>query len=455
MAEAVILNPYAPYARMLIRRLWVNHGIRTVCLHTDWRKRITLEGRYPLLRSSAVAAHYMLESANWDSIAAQLSQRHEIVGVLPYEEGMVVPMSDLASALDLSWAQPEILADFRDKRALKQRVANADPSIRLNLFRDVANPQHVLETVREHHLQRFVLKPNSGSGNHHVRFFDAYTSRQSLAEYFEDASDQVLLEEFIDGPEFWVNGQMDVHGEPTVVGVGMYYRIPSNGITNLEVGTTSLQPTDPRFDALRKYAENVMRATGLHRSPFHLEAIVDDRGPCLVEVAARLCGELGTLLDMEHHGPQLDLIDIAAHYYVSDAELPVIPLDWHRVASRWVATATGDSAYDQRLVAASGVEAIEASENFLFWIKRPEPGDYVQRTVSLTTRPWSVALTGSLDQDPWRVVEAARSSVGLHGGVSDSLTILQKWPMCKGVLSKAWSSRPRLYETQALWHSLS
>jgi biotin carboxylase len=455
VGEALIVNPYAPYARMLIRRLWRNHGIRTVCLHTDWFKRITLEGRYSLLRSSAVAAHYMLvESSNWELVADELRKRHDIVGVLPYEEGLVQPLSELASALDLSWAQPETLSAFRDKRALKQRVADADPTVRLNFFRDVSSPRDVFDAVRERNLERFVLKPNSGSGNQHVAFFDTGTSPAVMQRYFEKAGDRVLLEEFVHGPEFWVNGQMDARGEPIVVGIGTYYRVAANGIANLEVGSISLQPNDPHFPVLRAYAERVMRATGLRRSPFHLEAIIDQDGPCLVEVAARLCGELGAVLDMEHHGPQLDLLDIAAQYYVSDAQLPPIPLDWNRVAMRWVASATGDSAYDQRLTATTGADEVEGSSHFLFWIKRPEPGDYVQRTVSLTTRPWSVALTGDLDTNPWTVIDDARNTVRLHGTASDHLTTVQKWPMYQGLMAKAWRSRPRLYEAAALWNPL-
>ena len=43
--EALILDPYRPYAQLLIQRLYLNHGIRTVCLHRNWRERLLLEGR--------------------------------------------------------------------------------------------------------------------------------------------------------------------------------------------------------------------------------------------------------------------------------------------------------------------------------------------------------------------------------------------------------------------------
>lgn len=448
--EVVILDPYRPYAHMLIQRVYARYGIRTVCLHSQWRERLLLEGRAPILRSKAVSAHYMVTDLDWRTVARRLERHHSIVGVLPYEEGMVRPLTVIAEELGLSWAQPRVQHAFRDKFALKQLIRDNDPGVRLNAFARVRSVQDVLGMVRKFDLQRYVLKPNSGSGNRNVAFMDRETPAQEIADYLAQADDEVLMEEFIHGPEFWVNGQMDADGQPTVVGVGRYYRVNENGVENLEVGSFSVQPGDPMFAPLRDYAESVMLATGLRRSPFHLEAIVDGRGPCLVEVAARLCGELGAVLDMRHHGPQLDLLDVAAHYYVSDRPLGPLPLDWERVAQSWVATAIGSSSHDQRLVAVHGVREVEQSPSFLFWIKRPEPGDFVHRTASLTTRSWSSTLRGSLDVDPHDGIDDVRSMIRLEGTADAELTMREKLPMYRGIAGKIWASRPRPYEAVAL-----
>ncbi|MCB0921998.1 MAG: hypothetical protein KDC08_09335, partial [Actinobacteria bacterium] len=136
--EAVILDPYRPYALLMIERLYHQFGIRTVCLHQDWRTRLLLEGRHRQLRSSAVSAHYMVGDLGWDRVAQILRARHNIVGVLPYEEGMVRPLAELAGLLGLSWAQPDVLPAFRDKQALKALVVRNDPSIRMNAFTNVS-----------------------------------------------------------------------------------------------------------------------------------------------------------------------------------------------------------------------------------------------------------------------------------------------------------------------------
>lgn len=448
--EALILDPYRPYASMLIQRLYLNHGIRTVCLHRDWRDRLLLEGRHPALRSQAVSAHYMITDMPLEAVAQRLGRRHRIVGVLPYEEGMVAPLAAIAAHLGLSWAQPGVIEAFTDKFALKTLLAQGDPHLRLNVFAPATSAEDVLRIVQEHHLERFVLKPNSGSGNHQVAFFEADTDPARLQEYFAAADGKVLLEEFLEGPEFWVNGQMDEVGVPTVVGIGQYYRTSHNGIQNLEVGSYSVQPSDPRFALLRQYAEQVMRASGLRRSPFHLEAIFDGKGPCLVEVGARFCGELGAVLDMYHHGPQVDLIDAAAHYYVTSKPYGPLALDWNRVDRSWVGSATGTSDYDQRIVRVEGVDVLDASPNVAFWIKRPEPGDYVQRTTSLTTRAWALTLRGELREDPKAVIDWTRATVRMRGTESDTWTRAQKIPLYKGVLQKVWASRPRPYEAAAV-----
>lgn len=448
-AEAVVLNPYQPYALMLIQRLYDNYGVRTVCLHTDWRTRFLLEGRFPLLRSPAVSAHYMVKERDWASIARHLRARHHVAGVLPFEEGMVQPMSVLAGHLDLPWSQPAVLPAFRDKHALKQLIHRADPTIRLNVNSLVRSLADVKRITAQEDLTRFVLKPNSGSGNHNVAFFDRGSPDYVIRDYLRESSDDTLLEEFVNGPEFWVNGQMDADGQPTVVGVGQYLRVDKHEVRNLEVGSFAVSPADPVFPVLRDYAERVMRATGLRRSPFHLEAIVDESGPCLVEVGARLCGELGVLLDMTAHGVGLDLIDVAAHYYVSDRPYGALALNWPRVALGWVGTATGDSAVTQRLVRVEGLDSLQDSEHFLFWIKQPRPGDFVQHTRNLTTRAWSVALRGD-KQSPAEVIEWARQSVTLRGTADKSWTLRQRWPMYRGVIQKAWSARPRPYEAKAL-----
>ncbi|MEI2621478.1 MAG: ATP-grasp domain-containing protein [Candidatus Nanopelagicales bacterium] len=451
MSVAVILDPYRPYALMLMEELYRRHGIQSICLHSDWRTRIVLEGRLPFLRSKAVAAHHMISGRSMEHVAEVL-RPYEVLGVLPYEEGMLGPLARLAQLLDLPWAQPEVLPAFRDKHALKCLIRERNPRVRLNAFREVATPQDVMQFAHETRLSRFVLKPNDGSGNNGVAFFDVPADPAQLSEYFRTSNSQVLMEEFVAGDEYWINGQMDADGQPTIVGIGTYIRVSENGVQNLEIGSLSVSSEDPVFEPLRRYTEDVMQATGLRRSPFHLEAIVDERGPCLVEVGARLCGELVTLSDQWQHGPQLDLIAVAAHYYTSSRPCGDLPLDWGRYDTHYSGHVTGVSASDQRLTAIHGVTDLEESSHFLWWVKKPHVGDHVQRTTSLTTRAWSAAVHASSEEQIRDVITSARESIRLVGTTDTRWTPRERWPVYRAVLGKAWSSRPRPYQLRALAH---
>ena len=451
MSVAVILDPYRPYALMLMEELYRRHGIQSICLHSDWRTRVVLEGRLPFLRSKAVAAHHMISGRSMEHVAEAL-RPYEVLGVLPYEEGMLSPLARLAQLLGLSWAQPEVLSAFRDKHALKRLVRDRNPRVRLNAFREVATAQDVMQFAQENSLSRFVLKPNDGSGNTRVAFFDVPADPAQLAEYFRTSDSRVLMEEFVAGDEYWVNGQMDADGQPTIVGIGTYIRVSENGVQNLEIGSLSVSSQHPVFEPLRRYTEDVMRATGLRRSPFHLEAIIDERGPCLVEVGARLCGELVALNDQWQHGPQLDLISVAAHYYTSSRPYGDLPLDWRRYDTHYSGHATGVSPSDQRITAIDGLTELEESSHFLWWVKKPHVGDHVQRTTSLTTRAWSAAVNASSEEQIRDVITTARESIRLVGTADTTWSPRERWPVYRAVLGKAWSSRPRPYQLRAFAH---
>ncbi len=183
-----------------------------------------------------------------------------------------------------------------------------------------------------------MLKPDDGSGNRDVAFFDSDASDSDLADYFREVPGVILAEEFIGGEEYWVNGQIDAAGVPVVTVVGIYDRREINGKENVEFGTHTLDSRTAEFTALRDYATRVMRAIGLRRSPFHLEAKIDENGPCLIEVGARLCGDLGVLSDEWQHGAVTTFIGAAVHDYVTGDPRPPLELDWERVDSNVVAS---------------------------------------------------------------------------------------------------------------------
>lgn len=447
MPTAVLLNPYQPYALGMIARLWRDHGVRTVALHSDWRIRFILEGRAPILRSSAVAAHYMVALPDLDPVVKVLRARADVVAVVPHDEGAVLPLARIAEELQLDWAQP-LVQTFRNKGELKSLLAAAEETLRINANVRVTSADEVANWRRAHGIGRFVLKPNDGSGNVNVAILDADVSDAEVAAYFESASGVVLAEEFIDGDEYWVDGQIDAAGKVAVTGIGRYQRGPANGRTNLEFGAAAVPTTERNFAALRDYATAVMSASGLRRSPFHLEAIVDDSGPCLVEVGARLCGDLLSYAESWQHGSDCDLVGQALRQYLPDPPPPELNLDWQHYDSHLYMQVNGVQEHRIMVGEVVGFDVVEADPSFLFWIKQPQPGDVLLPTDGLVTKPWSVVLRGADETALVRNEEFVRSTLQVLP--SDATGPRARVQLARRRFGKMWSSRPRLYEFKPL-----
>lgn len=449
MTEALLIDPYQPYAELYISRLYRDYGIRTVALHRSWRTRLVLEPRLPILRSRAVSAHYMIPAAGVEALAPTLRAKHDVAAVLPHDEGAVWPLARMAELLNVDWSQPPALRAFSSKGALKRLLRQNDPQVRVNQVGHVASAREVRDWVEQTGVSRFVLKPDDGSGNRGVAFFDADASDADLADYFREVPGVILAEEFIGGREFWVNGQVDAAGVPVVTMIGAYDRREINGKENVEFGARTIASTTREFADLRTYAVRVMRAIGLRRSPFHLEAKIDEHGPCLIEVGARLCGDMLVLADEWQHGPQVNLIDAAVHDYVTDALRPPLQLDWDRADAHPVGQVNGTASMAMVVGRAAGVTEVERMPGFLFWVKRPSIGDVVQPTVDLIAKPWGVCVWAATTTELEAREAFVRESIQLTPKAALPPGLRSRLPVLSNRLQRYFAARPRLYMARA------
>lgn len=409
-AVVVLHDPAATQARRCIRAFHNGWGLPTVCLWTDDAVRRRDAWAHPVLRSDAVAEHVGAETADVDATAAWLDAHYDVRAVVPWQEPTVGPAGALAAALGLSWAQPDVLGLFRDKYALKAHLRAVPGGPRVNVSAAVATVEEVQAVVSAHDLDRYVLKPRDGYGNTGVTFLDKNSDPALLRAALAAAGPSgLLLEDFIDGEEYYVNGQLDAVGRATVTRVARYLRGEVNGKANVELGVRLVRTTDPVFASLRDYAVEVTQATGLVRSPFHLEAKVDWQGPCLIEVGARIMG--GDPADEEGrvHNGGLDIFAVAAHYYLTDEDLGPLPLDWGRYDRFAFGRAIGVSRTSGRIKELSGVREVEAMPEFVRWSIRPAVGDPLAPTVDIGAVPWNVTLEAPTDEALEEAAAKARS----------------------------------------------
>jgi len=424
----LIQDPYHPYAATFIDVIYRSWGHRAICLYTDEKNRFYASGEYPILDSECVAASVELVGADLERVARRLSRRYELAGIVPYSELTVAHAAELSAHLKLEGSSPETLRRFRDKFALKAWLRERCPALRLNLARKVASPADVLSGPLP---ERYVLKPNDGYGNTEVAMFDAGGDAGRVEAFFaRHPPRNWLLEEFIGGTEYFVNGQVGAPGEVDVLAVFQYERAPANGRENLDHLTWRVPRSAPEFQLLERYARDVVAATGLARSPFHLEAKIDDAGPCLIEVGARLAGNGNAYVCNTLHGGQLDLFHLAAHHYLSREGYGPLPLDWQRYDASELVYVHGVATEATLIEKVHGVADVERLPEFAGWVKKPAAGAEVTPTAGLLTSPWCVLLRGASRA---RLREASEQVRELIGWNRDAGTVTRVFALGRGL----------------------
>ncbi|MFN8156428.1 MAG: ATP-grasp domain-containing protein [Candidatus Nanopelagicales bacterium] len=416
--EVLLMDPYVDYAQRLIPLLAERHGVRTVALYSDREKLRKNLRRAPECRGPHVSASYLVDPddpRDLDAVVDVLRRRHQVVAVLPVGEPDVLPLSRIADALGIATNDLATMERFRDKAALKDQLRSVPGGPRVNASVLVSSAADVRTAMGEHGLDRVVLKPNAGVSNRDVLYADAATPDSVLAAYFGGRGEDVLLEEYVGGEEFFVNGQVDEAGEVHVFSVSQYVRREINGRAGVSVGDFTVRTDRADFATAADYAREVLRATGVRRVPFHLEAKIDERGACLIEVAARLCGANIVFRDIDAHAG-LDVLGIAAHHALSADPYGPYALDWAAYDARVRGLVQGIATSDERVWSLRGRAQVEAMPQFVRWDTRPEFGGHVVPTVDFSSVAWRASVACRDEDDYHRTGDLMRSTIRINDG---------------------------------------
>lgn len=390
----VIQDPHLAYGVEFIRRLHERFGLRAVCYYTG-------QGAFrPALRQSAelispefVAASYQVRPADFPRFVAHLASAHDVRAVIPFNENVLLHSHEIAVALGLSWAQPDVVPCFRDKFALKSLLRRRDPGLRLNAFARVHSPDEAVATARSLACERYVLKPADGAANRGVGVFSAGDPLEAVQRFWRTTrASSLLLEEFVAGTEYHCNGQTDAHDAIAITDVARYAYRSANGRHNLRRSVEQVLHGTPEFAAIEAYTRRVIATSGLRRCPFHAELKVDAAGPCLIECGARLIGS-GFAPTVNHlHRQRIDVIDWAAHHYVTAEPYPRGTIDWSAYNSRLLRKVAGCSTRAERIHQLAGVAEVETLPEFAGWVIKPFVGQRLPVTTDLLTLPFAVLL---------------------------------------------------------------
>lgn len=325
-----------------------------------------------------------------------------IDGVMCMASDVPLTVASVAAALGLPGICVETARLAADKLAMKQAFQRA--GVPIPWFRSIASAQELRAVIAQRGYP-LVLKPVDGRG---ARGVLRLTEQTDLDWAFAHAWSQsrrgtVMVEEYLAGPQISTEGLL-------VDGVGTTCGFIDRNYEHLEtfapyiVENGGEQPSALPLPAQRQISSVAMdagRAMGIVSGNVKGDMVWTDRGPCVIEIAARLSGGWMST-DQIPLGTGVDLIGCAIRLALGE-RVPAedIRPRWHRgVAIRYFFPPPG------RVIAIEGADAFAD----LPWVHRlgffVEPGEVVHPITDHTKRAGFVITTGTTREE---AVERARS----------------------------------------------
>jgi biotin carboxylase len=246
----------------------------------------------------AIPIRFHQEAQAVDAIIAAV-RRDPVSGVLAVADRPTVVGAYVARRLGLPGHPPEAVIAARDKRLTRQRLKAAGlpaPSFATAPL-TVDLPSLVARTEFP-----VVIKPAALSGSRGViraddgdSFVAAFHRVRRLLESTDvralrdAATDAVLIERYIDGDEYAVEGVLE-HGRVHLLAIFDKPDPLTGPFFEETIYVTPSRARDAR--AIVEAIERAVRALGLHHGPIHAECRVNAEGVFVLEVAARPIGGL-------------------------------------------------------------------------------------------------------------------------------------------------------------------
>jgi biotin carboxylase len=214
---------------------------------------------------------------------------------------------------------------------------------------------------------------------------------------YEETNDEVLIQSYLRGEEYVVD-MVSCQGQRYTCGVWQYHK-RLLGTHNIYDRETNLPQDDPLVAELVAYVDSALAALGIDHGPTHAEVIVTPEGPALVEVGARLAGNMhpgfhdlvlganqADLTALAYARPDEFLRDYAGRVYTK-----------RRHAAVYTAPTELDGVVDR--VDASVVQEIESLDTVYGVNVKIKPGGRIRPTVDLYTSTLRIFMHGDSEAE--------------------------------------------------------
>ncbi|RWK76791.1 MAG: ATP-grasp domain-containing protein [Mesorhizobium sp.] len=279
-------------------------------------------GRYPFLKNS-VAQVIEAETRSPDELIGVAVKLGRLAGIYSSSDYFVEAASSAAMEMGLPAANSEAIATCRNKwmqAAELQRQSITIPETRLaTSVRDVENilAQATLPVV---------VKPVCGSGSSGVRLCDnaaaaikAFESaRGALLDQVDLPSPDILVQQYVEGKEY--SAEIIAY-DGTLHCLGILAKHKGAAPCFVEVGHDFPAPLpEPSLKELASFAAGAVSALGLNFGPAHVEFVITESGPVIIEVNPRLAG--GMIPVMLSHALGTSILDMVIRLYAGDEFTP-------------------------------------------------------------------------------------------------------------------------------------
>lgn len=292
MSALLIIQPVSAGLGLVDAAL--RQGLRPVVLSFQQEDRTIPP---TLLDNDAVEVHEVdtNDRAAVLAMANRLAGQDDIRGVVPGFEYYVPTAAEVAARLGLPGLAPEAAERVRDKRLMRQALAAA--GLDIPQFR-VASSRAAVESAAAEIGYPVVVKPPRAAGSVHVSradgpeelgaAYDLICSETDL-DLGNDLGRDVLIESYLDGPEYSAEGYVVAGGSTVVSITEKLLSVPPSFV---ELGHTVPADLSPaRLRDLAGWSAAVAVALGVDNALFHLEFRICDGKPFVIELGARMPGD--------------------------------------------------------------------------------------------------------------------------------------------------------------------
>jgi len=219
-----------------------------------------------------------------------IAKRYRINGVMTVSvESLVRTISIIAEEMGLTGISRDAASKVTNKVLMKKALKSH--RIPCGAFVSATSLGEALENVKKLKFP-IVIKPADRAGSRGVFSLE---DEKDLNKYFntslsESRCGEVIIEEFIDGIESTVDS-ITYKGKTHVLGISDKEKIHTPNIIAMDL-TFPPRYTKEMQGAVRETVCRSLEALSVDFGPSHVEVIVNDRGPHVIEVAGRAGGGL-------------------------------------------------------------------------------------------------------------------------------------------------------------------